>query len=277
MIVGLSEFMFGYAFLYEQTHNNWTNLVGAPILPSLQREYDEGWDAHLPLNGVDYYYQFKLSDYLYRGNANYIKNGTYPDAYYRLGLHRRDNNRQHQRLRALAQTSPHTYYVAPEFNSIDTFNDAFLQHQITQRSRLIPVDQCQDINDGDQHYITFQHGQAGWNEHSERKSHEVSFTGEDLPKLYARTAQEWTPVNKAFAIRLFDKATALVDHVLDSEKRGKQLPARPRLLDFDAGAHEKREVLQRTSDILSVTLGVTLVIVGTRPPAPAPVVVPNNP
>ena len=58
--IGISEFTFGYAFLYEQTRKNWANLKAAPVLPSLQKEKDEGWDAHLPLQGVDFYYQFKL-------------------------------------------------------------------------------------------------------------------------------------------------------------------------------------------------------------------------
>jgi len=270
MIVGLSEFMFGFAFLFEQTQNNWPNLVGAPILPSLQQEYDAGWDARLPTSGIDYYYQFKLSDYLYRHNANYIKDGTYSDSYYRLALHKKDNNRQHQRLRLLSQTSPHTYYVTPEFNSLDTFNDAFLQRQITQQSRLIPVNQCKDFNDSDQHYISFRQGDSRWNEHSERTLHEVSFTGKELQRLYRRTEQEWQPVTQKFAVELFDKTANLVDRILDKEKRGNQPIVRPRLLDFDARGHERREVLQRTSDILSVVLGVTLVIVGTPPSAIAP-------
>ena len=117
----------------------------------------------------------------------------------------------------------------------------------------------------------------GWNEHSERKAHEISFTGEDLPQLYRKSAQQWSSIDKDFAVGLFDKTTALVEHVLDSEKRGKGPTACPRLLDFDARINERREVLQRTSDILSVVLGVTLVIVGTPPPAPARNAAQNNP
>jgi hypothetical protein len=45
--IGISEFTFGYAFLYEQTRKNWTNLKAAPVLPSLQKEKDAGWDAEL--------------------------------------------------------------------------------------------------------------------------------------------------------------------------------------------------------------------------------------
>lgn len=76
-ITGISEFSFGFAFLFEQTNRNWANLTAAPILPSLQQEADTGWDARLPLNATDFYYQFKLSDYLWNGNAKYIQDGTY--------------------------------------------------------------------------------------------------------------------------------------------------------------------------------------------------------
>ena len=73
--------------------------MAAPVLPSLQQEQSIGWDAHLPLNGTDFYYQFKLSDYLYRNNANYISDHTYHGPYYRLALHKKDSNRQHNRLK----------------------------------------------------------------------------------------------------------------------------------------------------------------------------------
>ena len=129
--IGISEFTFGYAFLYEQTHANWQSIKAAPVLPSLQQEKDLGWDAHLPLKGTDFYYQFKLSDYLWRANASYIADKTYGGPYYRLSLHRKDNNRQHRRLKRHAQSNPNTFYVAPEFNSVETFNTAFLAHQIT--------------------------------------------------------------------------------------------------------------------------------------------------
>jgi hypothetical protein len=261
-VVGISEFTFGYAFLYEQTHNNWGNLRAAPILPSLQQEHDEGWDARLPVNGTDFYYQFKLSDYLSRGNASFIADGTYNGPYYRLALHKKDRNRQHRRLRELAQTNSHTYYVAPEFNNIDEFNAAFLQRQITQRSRMIAVSDCDDINDGDQHYLTFRQGRADWIQHSEKRRHQRSYSGEDLAGLYRQTHNLWKPVNKEFAEELFDKTAAVVRRVLGKEQQRAE-PARVELLDFNPQQRERGDVLIRTSEILSVMLGVTLVVVGT--------------
>src|SRR4051794_17890584 len=107
--IGLSEFTFGYAFLYEQTQANRNDLKAVPVLPSLRQEEKQGWDAKLPLYGTDFYYQFKLSDYLSRGNATYIRDRTYNSPYYRVWLHRRNNNQQHQRLRLHCVTNPNTY------------------------------------------------------------------------------------------------------------------------------------------------------------------------
>jgi hypothetical protein len=260
--IGISEFTFGYAFLYEQTRKNWTNLKAAPILPSLQKEKDEGWDAHLPLNGVDFYYQFKLSDHLSRGNARYIADGTYSGPYYRLSLHRRDNNRQHQRLRKLAETNPNVFYVAPQFDTLDDFNAAFLSSQIAEQSRLIPVRDCEDIIDGEQHHITFQQNQPQWIQHSERKRHETSFVGHDIEKLFGATRREWKPIDKAFAEALFERTAVAVMQVIEREDRRVARAALP-LLDFNPESAERNEVLLRASQIASVVLGATLVIVGT--------------
>jgi hypothetical protein len=35
--IGISEFTFGYAFLYEQTQANWSDLKAALVLPNLQQ------------------------------------------------------------------------------------------------------------------------------------------------------------------------------------------------------------------------------------------------
>ena len=182
---GISEFTFGYGFLYEQTQANWKGLTAAPILPSLQKEKDEGWDAHLPLVGTDFYYQFKLSDYLSYGNAKYIKDKTYNLPYYRISLHKPDNNMQHNRLVRHARRHPNTYYVAPEFSGIGKFNSAFLSRQLMSNSRLIPLQKCHELLDAEQHHITYQPGTPNWKVHSEVISYDSSRRGDGLEALYS--------------------------------------------------------------------------------------------
>src|ERR1700741_859207 len=141
-ITGISEFTFGFAFLFEQTNRNWRNLTAAPLLPSLRQEADDAWDARLPLRGIDFYYQFKLSDYLWNGNAKYIKDGTYNSPYYRIALHKNNRNQQHRRLRQLSRTNNNTFYVSPEFSQLNDFNTSYLSQAITESSRLIRLSNC---------------------------------------------------------------------------------------------------------------------------------------
>jgi hypothetical protein len=259
--VGISEFTFGFAFLYEQTNRNWDQLRAVPILPSLQQEAEDAWDARLPLEGTDYYYQFKLSDYLSRSNAKYIADGTYNGPYYRITLHRRENNRQHRRLWQHSQTNPNTYYVAPEFRQIDDFNSAFLARQITERSRLIPLSLCDDINNGDQHYITYREGSPAWQQHSEPKPRTKSFSGKEIENVYRQSARDWRPIDMDFSLGRFRLAEAAVRKLVEFEERRILQQALP-LLEFDAERHPRSVVLARTSQILAVVFGVTMVIVG---------------
>ena len=80
---GISEFTFGFAFLHEQTTKYSTRLRAAPLLPSLRAEAKEGWDAKLPVRGMPFFFQFKLSKYLSDSSARHISNSEYTEPYYR--------------------------------------------------------------------------------------------------------------------------------------------------------------------------------------------------
>jgi hypothetical protein len=264
LILGISEFTFGFAFLHEQTTSAWNNLVAAPILPSLQEENLVGWDAKLPRTGTDFYYQFKLSDYLWTGNAKFIRDGTYDAPYFRIALHKKDNNRQHQRLREHSRRHPETYYVAPEVNALEDFNSAFLSRQLTQNSRIIPVSQCKDITDGDQHYITFRQGDSTWMEHSNKVVHHDSFTGKDLESVYRRALDRKSrPIQRELYVDIYNDVRDLaVDQMEREEKRFKSM-VEP-LLYPEAARDDSRGLLLRTSDILAAVFGLTLVLVGEK-------------
>jgi len=275
--VGMSEFQFGFGFLYEQTRANWGDLRVAPVLPSLQQEQQVGWDARLPLAATDYYYQFKLTDYLERSNAKFIADGPYSSPYFRISLHRRDNNRQHQRLKTCAASNPHTYYVAPEFYSIESFNSAFMNQQVLGQSRLIPVRDCKYVDDSEQHFITFQRGSPQWKFHSEEDDHENSITGDSLAGFYKHETREARELDDRFAAEVFHKAAQTATVVLDKErerKRRRRLTTEEaaeqrrqelekiELLHFRPEGHRRGDVLRRASQVLSVFFGLTLVLVG---------------
>lgn len=263
--IGISEFTFGYSFLHEQTHANWGNLTAAPVLPSLQQETELGWDAQLPLDGIDFYYQFKLSDFLSRGNATYIKDGTYQSPYYRFWLHRRNNNQQHRRLRSHCATNANTFYVAPEFNSIEDFNASFLAHQLTGNCRIIPVTLCPDLSawDGNRHCITFQPGDPLFDFHSEVGRREKSYTGKDIGALYRNSSSQWVRVDVHYAELLFERVRFVAKQIVVEEEPRRARLVRPLLDDAQVG-HSRRDLLLRTADILSAIWGLTLILIGSK-------------
>jgi hypothetical protein len=208
-------------------------------------------------------YQFKLSEYLSRANAKYINDGTYTDPYFRLALHRRDNNRQHNRLREHAQTNQRTFYVAPEFTGLTEFNNSFLARQITENSRLIPVKDCDEILDGNQHYITFQLGNPVWREHSEPKLHERSISGKEIERIYHQSSNQWKELNQDFAETLFEKNAETIRRQIEEEKWKDRSVLN--LLDMPQAAQTRVGYLRQTAGLLSIFYGVTLVLVGERP------------
>jgi hypothetical protein len=263
--IGISEFSFGYAFLHEQTLAHWNNLTAAPILPSLQQEANVGWDAHLPLEGEAFFYQFKLSEYLFRSNARFIDNGTYNSPYYRVTLHRRENNRQHRLLRAHFHNNPNTFYVAPELQTVPAFNTAFLAHVLGAHTRLFSLGDCEDIapNDGSEHCITFQPGEVAWDFHSERVRKERSFFGSKLEDLYIERTREPRPINTAFARDLLERATSSAREFGVDDAENIAVGSR-RLLEAPAATVNRRELLQRVADLSATVFGLTMVIVGTQ-------------
>lgn len=259
-ITGISEFTFGFAFLFEQTRRHWEGLRSVPILPSLGDEADLGWDAKLPAQGTDYYYQFKMSDYLFARHAKYIKEEIYDQPYFRIALHRRDGNRQHRRLKEHAEAHPETYYVAPELTEVQAFNHSFLARDITENSRLIPLRECDEVNDGEQHYITFQLGIPAWRFHSDAKRHERSESGKNIESLYRRSSGNWKPIDRGFADNLFESTRGRVLQQIE-KFREREEPV-SRLLNRPAEP-STGSLIQRTAELVAVYYGATLVIVGS--------------
>jgi hypothetical protein len=259
--LGISEFTFGFAFLYEQTLKKWGSIRSAPILPSLLDEADKGWDAKIPTKGKDYYYQFKLSELLSRPNAKYIAEGSYLSPYYRIKLHKAHSNQQHRRLWEHARRlgNEHTYYVAPELSSKEDFNTAFLSNTVTESSRLIPLRDCDNYNltDEKQHYITYQGNATGFEQHSEPLKKTGSFSGKELKEIYEGSKNKFLPIDDRFADSLLKRTVGSLDE-LTHEDYSKEIE---KVLE-EKIPETKIEKLLLSSKILAVAYGATLVIVG---------------
>jgi hypothetical protein len=264
--IGISEFTFGFAFLFELTRANWEGVTAAPILPSLQQEQNEGWDAKLPVMGTPFFYQFKLAEYLSRSNATYISDGTYSTPYFRVGLHHRDNNRQHRLLWQLGQQNPETYYAAPEMRTRSQFNDAFLQQTIIPNSRMVRLSHCKQLADMDseRHVITFQQDLPSWIFHSEPTRREHSFSGKGILQSYEATKARWKPIDDKFAHQLLDQIIEDVRRVEEIEGQ-RSIVGQRRLMEEPSAGLPRTAALRRVSDITATVFGATLVLVGSRP------------
>jgi len=271
-ITRISEFTFAFAFLFEQTERSWSDLVAAPVLPSLKQEEDEGWDAKLPKKGVEFYYQFKLSDYLWASHAKYRRPGpdkVYDDPYFRFALHRHNQNQQHQRLRALSSTKEHTYYVAPEMPDLEAFNDVFLSRQIATSSRLVPLTKCKDYFDGEQHFITYQQGSTDFVEHSEPERKSGSARGAELEALYRRTAKSWRSIDEQYASRLLDITRTTIEREVTARERPRTLRDRIekesvlRVIEEQPTRRSRQGYIKRAAELTSLYFGATLTLVGS--------------
>ena len=109
-----------------------------PVFPSLREEAKLGYDVKLSYPGYPIFLQFKLSDWLSRNPAKYF--GYYDRPYYRIPITRRAHSRQHNLLKGLADGGEqHVYYVAPQFHTIEEFDDAYSSSSIMQKSRWMPL------------------------------------------------------------------------------------------------------------------------------------------
>ena len=102
-----------------------------------------------------------------------------------------------------------------------------------------------------------------WDFCSEPKRREKSYTGEELSALYRGSFHQWQSIDINFAKQLLDRTREVARQVIVKEEPKNAQLVRP-LLDEVPVGHERSDLLLRTADILSATLGVTLVLVGSR-------------
>lgn len=267
MKVVSSEFTFGFAFLHEQANMFAGKLTAAPLLPSLLQENKLGYDAKLPTRGAVYYYQFKLSEYMVRSNAREWP--CYGSPYFRFGLHPPNRHEQHRRLRTLASREPHVYYVAPECETPEAFDAAYLDQAVTDCSRLIPLRQCLDIHDGNRHRITFVTGNDGFLQHSEPKPSRGCVLGRRLLDFYKSKREEWVPIDLAFARALLEKLGGLLLDAMRDEEGEAQISrswdSRGALRSFLVRSGKRGSVsavLSSAQYLLSAFVGASMVLVG---------------
>ena len=258
--LGISEFTSGYAFQFEQNNQNWGKLKSFPVFPNLRQEKRWRYDVKLPLkNGITFYYQFKLSEYMQRSYFKFIRDGSYNGPYYRIKLHKLNSNLQHRTLRNLAKKEPYVYYVAPECSENRIFSKAYLNWEVTKYSRLIPLKNCSNYDppDEDQHYITYEEGKPVFHQYSDISEKKESIMGTTLHSHFEKSRKEWKEINMEYAQKILDNISKILE---DYRKYRTILEAleEPKITESD----NVHSLLFRLAGILLGFLGIVMVIVG---------------
>ncbi|MEQ4488140.1 MAG: hypothetical protein AAC993_04860 [Dehalococcoides mccartyi] len=149
-----SEFSYGYALTEEIASGKLGPLIGCPIFPSLRSEGNigGGYDVKIPLVGMPLFLQFKLSHYLSRSNAKEWRDFSRP--YYRFYLRPSKYSIQHKLLIDLSHIHE-VYYAAPEFHKNSELSDAYINHQVFEKTAFLDPKDIGYLPDDNLHYIVF--------------------------------------------------------------------------------------------------------------------------
>ncbi|MDP2935001.1 MAG: hypothetical protein Q8O86_00755 [Dehalococcoidia bacterium] len=153
----ISEFSYGYSITDELAHKAGPSVTAAPVFPSLYREGQDGggYDLRLDLDGIPLFVQFKLADCMVRNTAHEAQNGDLVCPFYRMHLRHARHSHQHEMLLKLETKHEEVYYCAPGFHRLSELNDAYLRHQVCERSLWILPSSVGRFQGPGEHYVSF--------------------------------------------------------------------------------------------------------------------------
>lgn len=154
----ISEFSYGYAITEELVHWQGINVTAAPVFPSLYQEGQQGggWDVMLTRPGIPLFLQFKLSDCMSRRSAYECQEGWFLPSFYRMHIRPARFSSQHEMLLDLEKAGNEVYYSAPAFHEPWELNEAYLKHDVKNRSIWIRPSWIGDLPDNWEHHVAFQ-------------------------------------------------------------------------------------------------------------------------
>jgi len=154
----ISEFSYGYAITEELAHWQGTTITAAPVFPSLYQEGQQGggWDVMLQRPGIPLFLQFKLSDCMGRRSAFECREGWFTPPFYRMHIRPARFSEQHEMLLDLENAGNEVYYSAPAFHEPWELNEAYLMHNVKNRSIWIRPSWIGTLPDDWDHHIAFQ-------------------------------------------------------------------------------------------------------------------------
>lgn len=142
-----SEETFGFCFNYELVSTVRTNgFLVVPILPSTREEKELAYDIEVQISrgsfGQSLFLQHKVPRFVRnRLWNNSLMYDCHNAPFYWFNVRNSPKSKQHNRLVALAQLTHSVYYCAPLFHRMWDMQYFFINHTVTEKSRLFnPVD-----------------------------------------------------------------------------------------------------------------------------------------
>jgi hypothetical protein len=163
MKVGYTEFSFGYAFTENLMRSSPTRPTGAPVFPNLFQEGALGYDIRINFPAAPLFLQYKLPELMRRGNAfevDWHRPGLNVP-FFRIAMMRKDISRQHELLIELESRYPSkVFYAAPELEDIYSFDRAYNDAAVAQRSVFFSPTDIGPLPDQKTHTIAYKPGLA---------------------------------------------------------------------------------------------------------------------
>jgi hypothetical protein len=149
-----SEFTYGFSVIRELSEKY--SFSEVPIFPSLidEGKIGGGYDVNAEIEGIPFFLQFKLSEYLERASS--LHYGTFLAPYYRFKLHKNNGYNQHNLLVQLEKQGNPVFYTAPAFREKKILSLNYFNKDIVKNSIWISPLDIGSINDTSQHYVCFE-------------------------------------------------------------------------------------------------------------------------
>jgi hypothetical protein len=126
----ITDISFSSALTFELVTQYGLLTLGAPILPSLQKEAIFRTDMNA--KSVLLFIQYRTSERII-GNAASL-NDEWGIPYYRFFLHPNNRNKRHELLLSLEDMISLVYYVAPEFHTKSELYESLMQNSLLKNS-----------------------------------------------------------------------------------------------------------------------------------------------
>lgn len=126
-----------------------------PIIPSLAKENDLGYDCKLDSSFKVLFFQFKIPEKLTRKNAKYWSYFSGP--YYKFKIWPDLLTPQHNKLIELANSDKryNVFYCSPSFIDVDELQLFYHKKEIAKNSIFVPCKNLSKINGKDKHDICY--------------------------------------------------------------------------------------------------------------------------